>query len=94
MSPMVILVCGFNILVSGSWLFLRGISWKDMGPAVLMIAGSGWYLWTDWLRYRVYVRHRNSGFVPGTQNLAIWGIVGCFACSFSSMVWALFLVHN
>jgi hypothetical protein len=39
----------------------------------LALAGVAAIAITEWLRHRSYVRHRQSGFVPGTQHIAMIG---------------------
>jgi hypothetical protein len=50
-------------------------------PMLLTIAGVASIVIAEWLRHRSYLKHRKSGFVPGTQGIAMVGTfvaAGCF----------------
>jgi hypothetical protein len=51
---------------------------NGIAPAILSTAGGFWQLWMQWLRHKSWLQHRNSGFVPGTQHLALSAAVGWF----------------
>jgi hypothetical protein len=49
-------------------------------PILLAMAGVASIVITEWVRYRSYLKHRGSGFVPGTQHFALAGtfVAGAF----------------
>ena len=42
----------------------------------IMLCGVGWCVLMEWLRHRSWVKHRDSGFSPGTQHLAMLAAAG------------------
>jgi len=67
-----------------------GWTQNAVGPALLLVAGSGWNLWMSRLRYQSWLQHRHSGFAPSTQYLALWGALGCLIATIAALVWVLF----
>ena len=65
----------------------QGWSLNGIGPAILSITGGLWHLWMQWLRHRSWLRHRDSGFAPGTQHLAIAAAVGWFLGLTGATIW-------
>ena len=47
-------------------------------PAILIVAGVGWYVFFEWLRNYSYKKHIKTGFSPGTPRLSLAGIIGAF----------------
>ena len=39
----------------------------------------------EYLRHRSYLKHRHTGYVPGTQHIALWGSV-LQVCLFTCIV--------
>jgi hypothetical protein len=69
-------------------LLVQGFTLSGIGPALLATAGGIWHLWMQWLRHRSWLRHRDSGFVPGTQHLAMAAIAGWAVATFAAVIWA------
>jgi hypothetical protein len=64
-------------------LLAHGWTSGGVGPAALASAGGAWQLGMQWLR------HRDSGFAPGTQHLALAAAVGWFLGVAGAAVWLL-----
>jgi hypothetical protein len=75
-------------VVAGS-VFVHGWTLTGIGPAGLILAGTFWHLWMQWLRLRSWLRHRESGFAPGTQHLALSAAVGYGLGVTGALVWVL-----
>ncbi|MFO0866574.1 MAG: hypothetical protein U0744_18365 [Gemmataceae bacterium] len=70
-------------------LVAHGWTLNGIGPAVLSTVGGFWQLWMQWLRHRSYLRHRDSGFIPGTQHLAISAWLGWSLAGLAAVIWAM-----
>jgi hypothetical protein len=77
------LSCATISIVAQGWT-LNGV-----GPALLATAGGFWQLWMQWVRHRSWVQHRDSGFAPGTQHLALSAAVGWFLGTVGAMTWVI-----
>jgi hypothetical protein len=77
-------------------LSLLAHSWtvSGIGPAMLATAGGIWQLWMQWLRHRSWLRHRDSGFAPGTQHFAISAWLGWSLAAFAAVLWAMLTVKE
>ena len=69
-------------------LLVHGWTADGLGPALLCLAGGLWQGWMQWLRTRTWERHRDTGFVPGTQHLAIAAWLGWSLATFAALIWA------
>jgi hypothetical protein len=69
-------------------LLAHGWTLNGFGPALLATAGGFWQLWMQWLRHKSWLRHRDSGFSPGAQHLALSAAVGWFVGVVSAAIWA------
>ena len=78
-----------SLLVAAVSLALNGLTLRGVGPAFLACAGGFWLLWMQWLRYVSWLRHRDSGFAPGTQHLALLATFGWFLGTVSAIIWTL-----
>jgi hypothetical protein len=98
MSPRPILFFAMSLLVAGLVAGLLvagfGVEINSVGPAALLVLGAGWQLWMEWLRDRLWLRYRNTGFVPGTQHLVLLGTLGCFACTLAAIMWLMLVVKQ
>src|SRR5690242_5864241 len=70
-------------------LLAHGWTLNGIGPALLSTAGGFWQLWMQWLRHRSWLRHKESGFAPGTQHLAISAWLGWSLTAFAALIWAM-----
>lgn len=70
-------------------LLAHGWTLNGIGPAVLSTAGGFWQLWMQWLRHRSWLRHKDSGFAPGTQHLAISAWLGWSLTAFAALIWGM-----
>jgi hypothetical protein len=69
-------------------LLVHGFTPNGVGPALLATAGGIWQLWMQWLRHRTWLRHKDTGFAPGTQHLAIAAWLGWSIAAFAAVTWA------
>ena len=82
------------LILLGTWgvaaclAFRRGRTPGDLGQATLFFLGGAWHTWFQWLRHRSWLRHRGSGFAPGTQHLAILAVGGLGFCLGGAALWA------
>jgi hypothetical protein len=67
----------------------QGWTINGIGPACLSTAGGIWHFWMQWLRHRSWLRHRDSGFAPPTQHLAISAAAGWFLGIVGATIWIL-----
>lgn len=89
MNPMDFALLILSIAVAAIGVFLAGWTLQGIGPAILAIMGGVWHFWMQWLRHRSWLRHRESGFAPGTQHLAISATVGFFLALTGALIWIL-----
>ena len=66
---------------------LQGWTLNGIGPAALLVAAGFWQFWMEWLRQRSWLRHRDSGFAPGTQHLALAGALGYLVGTLGAVIW-------
>jgi hypothetical protein len=89
MNPMDFFALLLSLVFATLCLLAHGWTLNGVGPAVLSTAGGLWQLWMQWLRHKSYLRHRDSGFAPGTQHLACSATVGYGLGMVAAVVWAL-----
>jgi hypothetical protein len=77
----------FSIAAAAMSVLAQGWSLNGIGPAILLIAGGVWQFWMQWLRHRSWLRHRDSGFAPGTQHLALAAAVGWLLGLTGATIW-------
>jgi hypothetical protein len=70
-------------------LTAHGWTLNGIGPALLATAGGLWHLWLQSLRHQSWLRHKESGFAPGTQHLALAAVVGWSLSVLVAVFWAL-----
>jgi hypothetical protein len=87
MHPMDFIVLIFSIAAAVMSVLAQGWSLNGIGPAILLIAGGVWQFWMQWLRHRSWLRHRDSGFAPGTQHLALAAAVGWLLGLTGATIW-------
>jgi hypothetical protein len=68
MNPMDFILLIVAIAVAVMSVALQGWTLHGIGPAILSMAGRIWQFWMQWLRHQSWLRHRDSGFAPGTQH--------------------------
>jgi hypothetical protein len=89
MNPTDFLLLLMSLGVAAGSIFVHGWTVDGIGPAGLILAGGLWHLWMQWLRHRSWVRHRDSGFAPGTQYLALSAIIGYGLGVTGALIWLL-----
>ena len=89
MSPTDFLLLVISLAVAAGSVFVRGWTLDGVGPAGLLLAGGFWQFWMQWLRHRSWLRHRESGFAPGTQHLAISAALGYGLGMTGALIWVL-----
>jgi hypothetical protein len=94
MNPGDLLLLLLPLAFAGLCLVAHGWTWGGVGPALLATAGGVWHLWMQWLRHRSWLRHRDSGFVPGTQHLAISAWLGWSLAVFTALLWAMMTLRE
>jgi len=72
----------------------HGLTPKGIGPAAFLFLGGSWNFWMQWLRHRSWQRHRDSGFAPGTQHLALLGSTGFLLCVSCACVWVFLIARQ
>lgn len=87
MSPTDLLLLFCSLAIGAMSLLIHAWTWNGIGPALLATAGGFWQLWMQWLRHQSWLRHRDSGFAPGTQHLALSAAVGWFLGTVGAGVW-------
>jgi hypothetical protein len=70
-------------------LVAHGWTVNGIGPALLSTAGGLWQLWMQWLRHRSWLRHKDEGFAPSTQHLAISAWLGWSLGVFAAVIWTI-----
>jgi hypothetical protein len=76
MHPMDFILLIVSVAAAVMSVLAQGWSLNGIGPAILLIAGGVWHFWMQWLRHRSWLRHRDSGFAPGTQHLTLAAAIG------------------
>ena len=89
MNPMDFILLIVSVAVAVMSVALQGWTIHGIGPAIFSLAGGIWQFWMQWLRHRSWLRHRDSGFAPGTQHLALSAAVGWFVGMVGAMIWLL-----
>src|SRR3954463_15053533 len=87
MNPVDFVFLFFSLLLACASIFANGWTANGLGPAILLAAGGGWQFWMQRLRHRSWLRHRDSGFAPGRQHLALSAALGWFLCMGGVAVW-------
>jgi hypothetical protein len=87
MSPAHLFPQFLSLVLAILCVVVHGWTLNGVGPALLAVAGGFWEFWMQWLRHRNWLRHRDSGFVPGTQHLALSAAVGWFLGVVAAAVW-------
>jgi len=81
---LLVLSLGFAVMS----VLVHGWTLNGIVPALLATTGGFWQLWMECLRHRSWLEHRDSGFAPGTQHLALAGMLGWSAATFAALAWA------
>lgn len=63
---------------------------KGILPLCIVLAGVAWWMLMEWLRHRSWKRHKDSGFAPGTQHLAMLAAAGVLLCSIIAVLVFIF----
>jgi hypothetical protein len=88
MNPGDIILLILSLVFAVVNLLVHGWTLNGAGPALLAAAGGFWQLWMQWLRRRSWLRHKDSGFAPGTQQLAFLAWLGWSLAAFAALIWA------
>lgn len=89
MNPGDLILLFLSLALAAPSLLAHGWTLNGIGPALLSIAGGVWQIWMQWLRHRSWLRHRDSGFVPGTQHLALSAWLGWSLGVFAAVIWTI-----
>jgi len=89
MNPSDLILLVLSLGFAALSLLAHGWTMNGVGPAVLAAAGGVWQLWMQWLRHRSWLCHREVGFVPGTQHLAISAWLGWSLATLAAVIWAV-----
>jgi hypothetical protein len=87
MHPMDFILLIVSVAMAVMSVLAHGWKLNGIGPAILVLAGGVWHFWMQWLRHRSWLRHRDSGFAPGTQRLALAAVVGWFLGIAGATIW-------
>jgi len=60
---------------------------------VLLALAIVWKILFGWLRHRSFLKHRASGFVPGTQHLSLIGTFGALLLAAAAFALLTFAKH-
>jgi hypothetical protein len=91
MNPTDFLILIVTWVLACCWILTQGLTLNGIGPAALLLVGGTWNFWIQWLRHRSWLDHRDSGFAPGTQPLALLGGIGFLFCVSSATVWVILI---
>jgi hypothetical protein len=69
-----------------------GFQIHTQGPLILIALGAGFRLWMECLRHRQWLEQRHTGFVSGSQDLALLGTLGFGGGVLGAAIW-LFVVR-
>ena len=94
MNPTDFLILIVTWVLACCWVVAHGLTVNGIGPAALLLVGGTWNFWMQWLRHRSWLRHRDSGFAPGTQHLALLGGIGFLLCVSSATVWVILIARQ
>jgi hypothetical protein len=94
MNPGDLLLLLLSLAFAGLCLLAHGWTLNGVGPAMLATAGGFWQHWMQWLRHRSWLRHKDSGFAPGTQHLAISAWLGWSLAVFVAVIWAMMTLEE
>jgi hypothetical protein len=94
MNPSDFLLLFLSLGFAALSLLAHGWTLNGVGPALLATAGGIWQLWMQWLRHRSWLRHRDSGFVPGTQHLALSAWLGWSLAIGAAITWAMLTMKD
>ncbi|MCO6458962.1 MAG: hypothetical protein J5I93_26950 [Pirellulaceae bacterium] len=94
MNPGDFLLLVLSLGFAAMSLLVHGFTPNGVGPALLATAGGFWQLGMQWLRYRSWLRHKDSDFIPGTQHLAIAAWLGWSLATFASVSWAWMAIRE
>ena len=89
MNPGDFILLLLSLLFAVLSLLAHGWTLNGIGPALISTAGGFWQLSMQWLRHRSWLRHKDSGFAPGTQHLAISAWLGWSLATFTAVIWAM-----
>jgi hypothetical protein len=89
MNPTDFLLLVMSLGLAAGSIFVHGWTLTGIMPAGLILAGAFWHLWMQWLRHRSWLRHRESGFAPGTQHLALSAAIGYALGVSGASIWVL-----
>lgn len=87
MNPGDFILLFLALAFAAASLIAQGWTLNGIGPALLSTAGGLWQLWMQWLRHRSWLRHKDEGFAPGTQHLAICAWIGWSLAVFAAVIW-------
>ena len=87
MNPGDFILLFLSLALAAVSLVAHGWTVNGIGPALLSTAGGLWQLWMQWLRHKSWLRHKDSGFAPGTQHLAISAWLGWSMAIFAALIW-------
>jgi hypothetical protein len=88
MNPGDFILLFLSLAFAALSLLAHGWTLNGIGPALLSTGGF-WQLWMQWLRHRSGLRHKDEGFAPGTQHLAISAWLGWSLAVFAAVTWAM-----
>lgn len=89
MNPTDFILLFFSVAVAAVSLLAHGWSLNGAGPALLASVGGMWQLRMQHIRHRSWLRHRDSGFAPGTQHLALAAPVGWYLGTVGAAIWSV-----
>jgi hypothetical protein len=76
------------------WVSALGLTLDGLGPAALVFGAGIWNFWMQWLRHRSWLRHRDSGFAPGTPHLALFAAIGFLLFMSCACIWAVLIART
>ena len=94
MNPSDFILFFLSLSFAAVSLLAQGWTLNGIGPAILAIVGGIWQLWMQWLRHQSWLRHREAGFAPGTQHLALSAWLGWALATFAAVIWAMLTIKE
>ena len=94
MNPGDFILLFLSLAFAAVSLVAYGWTLNGIGPALLSTAGGFWQLWMQRLRHRSWLHHKDDGFAPGTQHLAISAWLGWSLGILAAIIWAMMALNE
>lgn len=89
MSPTDFFLLFVSLAFAAASIAAHGWTLNGIGPASIAAAAGFWQFWMQWLRHGSWLKHRDSGFAPGTQRLALSAAIGWMIGMLGALMWII-----